>query len=166
MVIQPFAVYSNKLCFHKFVTYAIHVGAHEEELEPEYDYPANFAIEQDKVHKVKDNLSCGHIDQSTANRQNTILPVINMNENMAYGHIVSNQLSTTDQVETVDQSIVNQQTDTNTPVIKMDDNVAYCQANQLSATDHVETSFNVVYEQVLPKNSNEDLQEYDHSNEY
>ena len=141
------------------------IGAHEAEREPEYDYPTNFAIEQDKVHKVKDNLSCGHIDQSAANRQNTILPVININENMAYGHIVSNQLSTTDQVETVDQSIVNQQTDTTSPVIKMDDNVAYGQANQLSATDHVETSFNVVYEQVPPNNSNQDVQEYDNSSD-
>ena len=89
-----------------------------------------------------------------------------MNENMAYGHIVRNQLSTTDQVETVHQSIVNQLTDTTSPVIRMDDNVAYGHVNQLSTTDHDETSFNVVYEQVLPKNSNEDLQEYDHSNEY
>ena len=86
-----------------------------------------------------------------------------MNQNMAYGHIVTNQLSTTDQVETVDQSI--QQTDTTSPVIKMDDNVAYGQAIQLSATDHVETSFNVVYEQVPPNNSNQDVQEYDDSSD-
>ena len=85
----------------------MHVGAHEEECEPEYDYAANCTIiEQDTVHKIKDNLSCGHIDQSTANRQNTILPVMNMNQNMAYGHIIINQVSTTDQVETVDYSVV------------------------------------------------------------
>ena len=138
----------------------MYVGAHEEELEPEYDYAA---IEQDTVHSIKDNLSCGHIDQSTANRQDAIL-VISMNENMAYGLIVTNQLSATDH-ETVDQSIVNQQTDTNTPVIKMDDNVAYGQVNQLSATDHVETSLDVVYEQVLPSNSNQDLQEYENSSD-
>ena len=134
-------------------------------LEPEYDNATNFTIEQDTVHNIKDNLSCGHIDQSTANRQNTILPVMDMNENMAYGHIVSNQLSTTDQVETVDQSIVNQQTAASSPVIKMDDNVAYGHANQLSATDHIETSVNVVYEQVLPNNSNQDVQEYDNSSD-
>ena len=90
---------------------------------------------------------------------------MNMNENMAYGHIVTNQLSATDQVETVDQSIVDQQTDTTSPVIKMDDNVAYGLVNQLSATDHVETSFNVVYEQVPTNNSNQDLQEYDNSSD-
>ena len=88
-----------------------------------------------------------------------------MNENMAYDHMDSNQLSTTDQVETVNQSIVNQQTDATSPVIKMDDNVAYGHVNQLSATDHVETSFNVVYEQVPPNNSNQDVQEYDDSSD-
>ena len=134
-------------------------------LEPEYDYPANCTIEQDTVHKTKESLSCSHIDQSTANRQDAILPVINMNENMAYGHIVRNQLSATDQVETVDQSIVNQQTDTISPVIKMDDNVAYGHVNQLSTTDHVESSLNVVYEQVPLNNSNQDVQQYDDSSD-
>ena len=97
--------------------------------------------------------------------KDAILPVINMNENMAYGHIVRNQLSATDQVETVDQSIVNQQTDTISPVIKMDDNVAYGHVNQLSTTDHVESSLNVVYEQVPLNNSNQDVQQYDDSSD-
>ena len=47
----------------------------------------------------------------------------------------------------------------------MDDNVAYGHVNQLSATDHDETSFNVVYEQVPPNNSNQDVQEYDDSSD-
>ena len=63
------------------MSHSCNVGAHEEELEPEYDYAA---IEQDTVHNIKENLSCSHIDQSTDNRQNPILPVINMNQNMAY----------------------------------------------------------------------------------
>ena len=92
-------------------------AAHEVTLEPEYDYPGNSSptnrIEQ------KFNLS----------------PTVNMNENMAYGH-----LNSTDHVDTnvnVAYGHLNSTDHVDTNV-----NVAY---GHLNSTDHVDTNVNVAY---------------------